>query len=150
MPHGRLPKPGAKWYLPEETFRMVQHFCRSYKEIKKNVKELNDEIDRIGLMSGQNLDGMPHGTDITDPTSSQAIKRQELEHKRDAELNKITIIERAVQRSDPGGLGPWLFMAVTDKNMTCICLQTKYGMPCEKNAFSLLRREIYWRVAQEL
>lgn len=149
MPSGRLPNKGSKWYLPKHTYMMVQHFCLSYYELQKDVIELSDEIDRIGLVSGQALDGMPHGTDVTDPTERQAIRRKELIDKRNAKLTKIRIIERAVERTAFTGRKELLW-AVTNKNMTYERLRSLHGCPYGKNQFGRLKQQVYWRIAQEL
>lgn len=149
MPSGRLPKEGSKWYLPPNTYRTVQHFCLSYMEIQKKIIDLSDEIDRIGLVSGQHLDGMPHGTDVTNPTEQQAIRKKELIEKRDNELRKMRIIERAVERTAFTGRRE-LLMAVTSKHMTYERLRGLHGVPYGKNQFGRLKQQVYWRIAQEL
>lgn len=149
MPSGRLPKAGSKWYLPPNTYRMVQHFCLSYMEMQKNVIDLSDEIDRLGLISGQHMDGMPHGTDTANPTEQQAMRRKELIDKRNGELRKLRIIERAVERSAFSGKQA-LLLAVTQKHMTYERLRSFHGVPYGKNQFGRLKQQIYWRIAQEL
>lgn len=149
MPSGRLPSPKSKWYLPPETYKSVQHFCLSYMELQKEVIDLSGEIDRIGLVSGQALDGMPHGTDTTDPTQKNALRRKELANRRDNILRKIRIIERAVEETCFTGRKTMLW-AITNKGMTYERLRSFHGCPYGKNQFGRLKHQIYWRVAQKL
>lgn len=148
MPSGRLPSPKSKWYLPPDTYRSVQYFCLSYMELQKEIIELSDEIDRIGLISGQALDGLPHGTDTTDPTQKQAMKRRELVKRRDKALRKMRIIERAVEESCFTGRKAML-LAVTS-NLSYERLKLTHGCPYGKNQFGRMRQQIYWRVAQKI
>lgn len=149
MSRGRLPKEGSKWYLPPKTYRMVEYFCLSYMEMQKNVIELSAEIDRIGLISGQALDGLPHGTDTTDPTQALAIRRKELIDKRSAELRKLRLIERAVEQTAFTGKQS-LLLAVTQQHMTYERLRSFHSVPYGKNQFGRLKQQVYWRIAQEL
>lgn len=149
MSNGRLPKEGSKWYLPPHTYRMVQHFCLSYMEMQKSIIDLSDEIDRIGLIKGQDMDGLPHGTDTTDPTQALAIRRKELIDKRSSELRKLRIIERAVEQTAFTGKQS-LLLAVTQKHMTYERLRSFHGLPYGKNQFGRLKQQVYWRIAQEL
>lgn len=149
MPSGRLPKQGSKWYVPEETYKMVQHFCLSYMEMQKAVVDLHTEIQQLGLVSGQALDGLPHGTDTTDPTQQQAIRRNELIQRMNDKLRKIRIIERAVEESCFTGRQEMLW-AVTNKSMTYERLRALHGCPYGKNQFGRLKQQVYWRIAQKI
>ena len=135
MPRGRFPKPGSDWYLPPETYQMAQHFCLSYKEIEQEIMKLNS-------LRSPNLDGMPHGTNVSDPTPSEAIRKAELE-------KKLYIITESVNETTVTGRW-WLFRAVTMKHMSFERLKQIHGCPFGKNQFGKLKREVYWRVAQKL
>lgn len=149
MPSGRLPKEGSKWYVPPHTYQMVQHFCLSYMEMQKEALDLHSEIQQIGLISGQDLDGLPHGTDTTDPTQQKAIRRKELQKRLAEKLRKIRLIETAVEDSCFTGRQEMLW-AVTNKNMTYERLRALHGCPYGKNQFGRLKQQVYWRIAQKL
>lgn len=149
MPSGRLPKEGSKWYVPPHTYQMVQHFCLSYMEMQREIVDLSNQIDSIGLVSAQALDGMPHSTEATDPTERQAILRKELIDRRNDKLRKLRIIERAVEESCFTGRKEMLW-AVTNKNMTYERLRALHGCPYGKNQFGRLKQQVYWRIAQKL
>ena len=70
-------------------YRELQHFCRQYREWKKEARSL------LGL-HGQGVNGMPHGTGISDPTARAAEKREHL-------LKKIAMVEQCL-KSISGGV----------------------------------------------
>ena len=135
MSRGRTPKKGSDYYLPEETYRMVQHFCYAYYERKTEAMAL------VGLKSPV-IDDMPHGTGSSDPTARDGARLAELERK-----NRI--IEEAVKAVSPGG-NWWLFKTVTDKRMGYRVLRDKYGCPYGPNQFWRMKRMVYWKVSKEI
>lgn len=134
MSRGRLPKQGTDYYLPEETYRMVQHFCYSYGEMKREALSL------VGLKSPV-IDDMPHGTGISNPTERDGIRLAELDR-------KCRIIEDAVREVSP--VGDWLFMAVTDKRMSYRELRDKYGCPYGHNQFGRMKHIVYLKVSKKI
>jgi len=66
---------------------------------KDKVKLLNESIEAIAesIRSSSDVDGMPHGTGITDPVSSKAIRMERIELERDAEMECIAAVEWAGQ-----------------------------------------------------
>ncbi len=130
---GRLPKEGSDLYLPEHTYRMVQHFCMAYREM---VKERND----ISVLRSPVIDDMPHGSGTSDPTAREAVRLTEL-------TRRIDIIETAIRETSSGNR--WLFLSVTE-GKSYRELVTDYGCPYDRNAFTRMRRSVYWKVAQEI
>ena len=133
MSRGRLPKHGSDYYLPEETYRMVQHFCYSYGEMRKEALSL------VGLKSPV-IDDMPHGTGTSNPTERDGVRLAELDR-------KCKIIENACKEA---GGGPWLWKAITDKKMCYRELRDKYGCPYGHNQFGRLKQLVYWKVSKEI
>ena len=127
---GRLPKKGSEYYLPEETYRMVQHFCYSYKEMRREALAIT------GLKS-PNMDGMPHAPGVSNPTERDALRLAELDR-------KCKIIEDACNGN------PWIWKAVTDKRMSYRELRDKYGCPYGHNQFGRLKQLVYWRVSKQI
>lgn len=134
MPKGRLPKEGSDYYLPPETFRMVQHFCYSYNEMK-------EELESMGILRSPVIDDMPHGTNVGNPTERLGTRRAELSR-------KIDIIDHACKEVSQTGY-MWLWKGVTDKNMSYRVLREN-GMPYGHNAYGAMKRMVYWKVAQEI
>lgn len=131
---GRLPLQGSEYYLPEETYRMVQHFCFSYKEMQTELMTLE------GLRSPV-IDDMPHGTTVGNPTERIGMRRAELSR-------KIDIIDTACREVSQAGY-MWLWKGVTDKSMSYRALREK-GMPYNHNQYGAMKRKVYWKVAQEI
>lgn len=134
MSHNRAPKPGSKWYLPYDTYKYVVSFCYAYHDMKDKLRDLDG-------MHSHEQDGMPRGTDTGDPTSREAIKRAVLQE-------KIEIIEYAIIDTDPL-MYDWLLEGVTRRHVRYDDLQAK-RIPCSKNEYANLRRQVYWRVAERI
>lgn len=135
MSHNRAPKKGSKWYLPYNTYQTVVNFCYSYKELMQKLADLDGQ-------HSHEQDGMPRGTNTGDPTAAEAMRRLAVE-------KKIRLIENSVDATAPD-MRWWLMLGVTHRGMTYKYLHTKLGMPCNKNEYSELRREVYWRVAERI
>ena len=135
MSHNRSPKMGSKWYLPHDTYKYVVSFCYAYKDMKRRLKDLDG-------MHSHEQDGMPRGTDTSDPTAEEAMKRMKLQ-------DNIDIIEHAVIDTDPF-LYDWLLEGITKRNVSYSYLKAKKQIPCGKNTYSELRRQVYWRVAERI
>lgn len=136
MPHNRSPKPGSKYYLPKYTYKTVVNFCLQYHELKDQLSIID------GFHSGSN-DGMPHGTNTSDPVSSDAIKRAEIQ-------GKIEIIESAVRENVTGVLQHYILMSITNENIGYQYLRTNYNIPLGQKQFSNLRRKVYFAVAKKI
>lgn len=134
---GRLPKEGSDFYLPEHTYRMVQHFCLSYQEMQKERSDMT-------VLRSPLLTDMPHGTNVSDSTAREAMRLEDL-------TRKIDIIDTAIsdtaKETSPEGM-KWLRMAVTQgKSFRELIL---LGCPFDHNVFGKMKRLVYWKVAQEI
>ena len=136
MSHNRAPKLGSKWYLPYDTYKYVVSYCYAYGDFRKRLQDLD------GWHSHEQ-DGMPRGTETSDPTPKEAMRRMRIEE-------KINVIENAVIDTDPF-LYDWLLEGVTKRGVTFNYLKLKKGMPVvDKNQYSELRRQVYYRVAERI
>lgn len=134
MARGRIPKKGQDHYLPAETYRMVQHFCLSYGELKQAASDIRSLRSPV-------IDDMPHGTGVSNPTEKEGMRLADIDR-------KIRVIENAIRDASPDG-AKWLFLAVTqDKSYRE--LRCEYGCPYNHDAFWRLKRLVYWKVAQEI
>lgn len=135
MKKTRPPKRNNKFYLPKHEYWMTVHFCMNYGEYKRKLAELDGQ-------KGVVYDGMPHGTDVTDPTAVIAEKRQKIQ-------GKIDIIENAIKDVDPN-LYEWLLLGITGDGYSYRYLHDHLGMPCGKDYYIKKYREVYYRIAQEI
>lgn len=135
MPHNRMPKPGAKYYLPKYTYKTVTNFCLQYQELKDELRALD------GWHSGRN-DGMPRGSNTSDPTYSDAVRRVEI-------AKKIKLIEDTVKECS-GYMYPMMIKGVTEETVTYAVLRDLYGLPLSHREYSLLRRKIYYKLSKRI
>ena len=145
----RTPGTNSKWYLPKWEYRTVVAFCLQYKDLVKQRDDLQKLIEDGGVLKGVNYDGMPHGTGVGDPTYQAVLRKQlDLNKLRDVE-KKIELIEGNVNRVSRE-LNFWMLKAVTEEDATYDKLRYEDGMPLPKNAYSCMRREIYYRISKSL
>lgn len=135
MSHNRAPKPGSKWYLPYDTYRLAVDFCYAYHDFEQKLEDLDG-------MHSHEQDGMPRGTDMGNPTEREAMKRMAIQR-------KLDIIRDAIIDTDPFYYD-WLLEGVTHRHVTYAYLKAKKGIPCDKDKYSDLRRQVYWRVAERI
>ena len=130
MPRNRIPKRSSKWYLPKYEYRMVVNFCLSYYSVRERLAGL-------GGIRAQALDGMPHGTDTSDPTQREAMLRSWL-------TDKIVLIESTVREVCGDMLYQPMMMAVTRDDVTIDQIMARYSVPMGRVQFINLRRKVYW------
>lgn len=136
MSHNRAPKPGSKWYLPYDTYKYVVSYCYAYHDFKRQLQDLDG-------WHAHEQDGIPRGTETSDPTPQEAMRRMRLEE-------RINVIEDSIIDTDPF-LYDWLLEGVTRRGVTFNYLKAKKGMPVvDKNQYSELRRQVYYRVAERI
>ncbi len=61
------------------------------------VRAIQDDINGVGDLKSQNLDGMPHGTTVGQPTELAALQRIELRESYRARLEEL---EQQIQEAD--------------------------------------------------
>ena len=133
MKKTRPPKQKNKYYLPKHEYWMTVHFCMNYGEYKKQLAELDGQKALV-------LDGMPHGTETSDPTAVIAEKRAKLQ-------GKIDIIENAIREVDASLYDYLLLGVTTDASYGYL---SDLGMPCGKDYYIKRYREIYYKIAKEI
>ena len=136
MPHNRSPKPGSKYYLPKYKYKTVVNFCLQYHELKDELRSID------GWHSGSN-DGMPHGTNTSDPVANDAIRRAEIQ-------KKIDIIEESVRECVTGIMQEYILKSITTEYIGYQYLDTMFNIPMGKNQFSDLRRKVYYQISKKI
>lgn len=131
----RAPKEGTPYYLPRGIFRNVVAFCLSYNDLKRQLKTFT------GFHSARQ-DGMPRGSDLSDPTARDGERLAKIEA-------KIDIIENAVLRCSGKVLYQYMLLSVTDEGCSWAKLEAQ-GIPMNRKAWAQLRRKIYYEVAKEI
>lgn len=137
MPHNRSPKPTAKWYLPKAEYKYVVAFCMTYDELRRRLVELNTAL------KSPEMDGMPHGTDVSNPTESIALQRLKVSQ-------KLMLIEQAVLECAGSKLYRPMLTAITRENMPLWKIKLDFDVEMGHMQFSNLRRQIYFTIAKHL
>lgn len=135
MPHNRAPKQGSKFYLPRAQYRYVVAFCMTYNDLRLKLLDLDGR-------HSHEQDGMPRGSGTSDPTGREAIRRADT-------TRKIALIEDTVLECAGQAMYAGMLASVTSE-ITYDQIRARYNLPISKNAFSVLRRKIYWTIEKAL
>jgi len=109
----------------------LQNFCRQYDEWKKEANAL------LGIRAIR-IDGLPHGSGISDPVARAAERRERL-------LAKMSIVEGCAKASDNGAWTEALIEHVCRKVPWKVIKETKPEMlpTSDANTFYRRRRDFY-------
>lgn len=135
MTQYRVPKKTSKYYVPEQVYLTVVHFCRQYPlwkaelEINPNTQKAIDYSRDVVQTSNQ-----------FDQTSEIAMDRKMIEDKK--ELVEKTAHEVA------GVLAEWLLLGV-GHGLTYYQLVDK-GIPCGKDMYYDIRRKFYFVLSKRI
>jgi hypothetical protein len=88
-----------EYNISKYAYRELANFCLQYPEKKRKIADLHNPL------KAQRYSGMPHGTDVGEPTASAAERAAQLSA--DCELIEQTAIEA------DAGIYQWLLLAVT-------------------------------------
>lgn len=111
-----------KYGISTERYRELHHFCRQYVEWKEKVN--------YGLMA-VNSDGMPHGTNVSNPTEQQAFKNEKY-------LDNILLIENTCIEAD---VEIWTYLL---KNVTEGKTYEELCVPKGRRQFYDSRRKFFY------
>lgn len=124
-----------KYWISKHRFYELSHYCMQYNEWKDEYRTLESQ-----MIKGIDYDGMPHGTDVGNPTESIGIRMAELR-------DKIETVESVAEETDPV-LAKYILKAVTNEDVTFNYLKQFMDMPCEKDMYYDRRRKFYWLMNQ--
>ena len=79
----------------------IKRQLNSYRELDAERRQLLDELKRLEILmdapGGSNWDGMPHGTDVSNPVERMVIKHVTLEQHYLAKLAEIVKAQEAIE-----------------------------------------------------
>lgn len=107
----------ADYSISKYAYRELYYFCLQYPEKKQRLNELRNPL------RGQGYNGMPHSTDVGDPTGEAAVKAAML-------AKDVELIEQTVIQADSG-----IYSALLDN--------VAYGTPYEYLKVPCGRRQFY-------
>ena len=117
-----------KYGLPLTRYRELYYHCLQYPAWKV-------ELDNITEIKAVTIDGMPHGTQTSDPVSELAIRRERLR-------DKISLIERTAKEAG-GDIHEAILIASTT-GATFDQLKKRGVLFAERDCFYQRRRMFYW------
>lgn len=82
------PKRSEQWTISRERYAELRSFCLQYPRWKV-------ELTDTAFISSPKLDGMPRGSDVSDPTARAAERRDIL-------LRKIELVDRCAKAPENG------------------------------------------------
>lgn len=124
-----------KYWISKHRFLEISHHCMQYNEWKDEYRTLESQ-----LLKGVEYDGMPHGTDVGNPTEIVGMRMAELK-------TKIERVENVAKEADPV-LAKYILKAVTNEDVTFNYLKQFMDIPCEKDMYYDRRRKFYWLMNQ--
>lgn len=124
-----------KYWISKHRFLEISHHCMQYNEWKDEYRTLESQ-----LLKGVEYGGMPHGTDVGNPTETVGMRMAELK-------TKIERVENVAKEADPV-LAKYILKAVTNEDVTFNYLKQFMDIPCEKDMYYDRRRKFYWLMNQ--
>ena len=125
-----------EFWISKHAFYTAYHYALQYGEWR-------DEYERIsGGVRAVNYDGMPHGSNVGNPTEAAAIRAAELSA-------KMQTVQETARLADPE-IVKYLLKAVTNEGITYEYLRGIMGIPCGHNRYYKARRKFYYLLSQKL
>jgi hypothetical protein len=124
-----------EYNISKYAYRELANFCLQYPEKKRKIADLHNPL------KAQRYSGMPHGTDVGEPTASAAERAAQLSN--DCELIEQTAIEA------DAGIYQWLLLAVTHENVSYWYLKCNCNIACGKNYYYERRHKFFYLLAKK-
>ena len=135
MTQFRVPRPSSKYYVPEQVYLTVVHFCRQYPLWKAELAIEPDTSKAIDYSSDRVQ------------TSNQFDQTAEIAMDRKMIADKKEIVENTA-REVAGVLAEWLLLGV-GHGLTYYQLVDK-GIPCGKDMYYDIRRKFYYVLSKRI
>lgn len=133
----RPPSEKSKYYLPKEDYLTAIHYALRYPLWKEDVETMADTSKAINY----DKDRVQSSPDY-DSTFEAAVKIVESDKQ-----HKMQIVDDTIQKV-ANGLDKWLRKGVC-YGLTFDQLKGQ-GMPCERDAYYLMRRKFYFYLVQRI
>ena len=133
----RAPSENSKYYIPKEDYLTAIHYSLRYPLWKEEVEQMADTSKGIAY----DKDKVQSSCDY-DSTMESAIRIMESNKQ-----HKMQIIDDTIQKA-ANGLDYWLRLGVC-YGLTFDQLKGK-GLPCERDAYYLMRRKYYFELVKRI
>jgi hypothetical protein len=135
MTQYRVPKKTSKYYVPEQVYLTVVHFCRQYPLWKAEL-EINPNTQKA----------IDYSRDVVQ-TSNQFDQTSEIAMDRKMIADKKELVEKTAHEV-AGVLAEWLLLGV-GHGLTYYQLVDK-GIPCGKDMYYDIRRKFYFVLSKRI
>lgn len=135
MTQYRVPKKTSKYYVPEQVYLTVVHFCRQYPLWKAEL-EINPNTQKA----------IDYSRDVVQ-TSNQFDQTSEIAMDRKMIADKKELVEKTAHEV-AGILAEWLLLGV-GHGLTYYQLVDK-GIPCGKDMYYDIRRKFYFVLSKRI
>lgn len=110
----------------------VKKQLHSYIDLKEEYPQIEQELENINLLrSAGNMDGLPHGSGVSDPTSTAALQLKALEEQYFNQLAKIAeakkTIEAMIDELDPVERKVLRYRYIKGLKWEAVCVATHYS-----------------------
>lgn len=134
-----------KYWISKHRFYEIQHHCLQYKEWKDEYLVLSTQG-----VSGVDYDGMPHGTNVGDPTASVGMRMSALREKIDTVEDTVDEIDKEIIGKGNKSIKRHLLAAVTNEGISYNYLDMVMGIPVGEKTYYAARRKFYWLMSQKM
>ncbi len=135
MTQYRVPKKTSKYYVPEQVYLTVVHFCRQYPLWKAEL-EINPNTQKA----------IDYSRDVVQ-TSNQFDQTSEIAMDRKMIADKKELVEKTAHEV-AGVFAKWLLLGV-GHGLTYYQLVDK-GIPCGKDMYYDIRRKFYFVLSKRI
>lgn len=118
-----------RYWIDKHRYYELKHFCMQYHIWKRTYAALNE------LRAVPNLEKIPSGNTISDPTAKQALRRAYYS-------DRIDMVESAAYDAD-NILGEYILRGVTE-GLSYTYLKSKLGIPCSRDTYYDRYRKFFW------
>lgn len=118
-----------RYWIDKHRYYELKHFCMQYHIWKRTYAALSE------LQSNSNLEKIPSGNFISDPTAKQALRRAYYS-------DRINMVESAAYDAD-NILSEYILRGVTE-GLSYTYLKSKLGIPCSRDTYYDRYRKFFW------
>lgn len=136
-----------KYWISKHRFYEIEHHCLQYKEWEDEYKTLKAQS-----VKGVDYDGMPHGTNVGNPTQSTGMRMAELSTKMDLVKDTVAESDQIVieQHGKESSIYKHLLVAVTNEGISYNYLNMVMHIPVSEKVYYAARRRFYWLMSQKI
>lgn len=136
-----------KYWISKHRFYEIEHHCLQYKEWEDEYKTLKKQG-----VKGVEYDGMPHGTNVGNPTEAIGMRMAELSAKMDLIKNTVEESDRVVieKHGKEKSIYKHLLVAVTNEGISYNYLNMIMDIPVSEKVYYEARRRFYWLMSQKI